>query len=393
MVLFEIAAFFLSLFKNLLAPYVNWLVRLVTSPAITRKAVQALVACIAFGLLVCLAMIAYFVFYWVYIPQLHHVGYILFQYELPTPGVVMPQPYDLVEFPKSWRGPGFLRGGQEYDISVLLDMPTSPKNVDIGNFMVTIKLLNSDGDTIAKSSIPAIIKQFSLPSRVMHTLRWSPEERQLEVVLMESFVENSSNPVSKTFVQVSNPDLQIYRATLHFDAHFHGLRYWMFYNRITSALILTFGFWLCETIFAVSVCVLLTRWSRENSVAAAPSTVERDSIGPIVEKELPAWTYKELEPGLQECEQDAQGTKEFPLIPEFESRTDDEWLQLDDAVQTVAPGKVSENTNDIRMSKKLRRRKRLAYVHREFEAPETNGGPSTPSFQQLEPNTRSTALP
>jgi len=70
----------------------------------------------------------------------------------------------------------------------------------------------------------AIIKQFSLPSRVMHTLRWSPEERQLEIVLMESFVENSSNPVAKTFVEVSNPNLQIYRATLHFDARLYGLR-------------------------------------------------------------------------------------------------------------------------------------------------------------------------
>lgn len=80
----QITAFFLSLFKNLLAPYVNWLVQLVASPATTRKAVQSLVVCIAFGLLVCVAMIAYLVFYWAYIPQLHHVGHILLQYELPT---------------------------------------------------------------------------------------------------------------------------------------------------------------------------------------------------------------------------------------------------------------------------------------------------------------------
>lgn len=164
----------------------------------------------------------------------------------------------------------------------------------------------------------------------------------------------------------------------------------MFHNRITSALILTFGFWLCETIFAVYVCVLLTRWSSENSVAVALSTAERDSIDPIVEKELLALTYKELEP---EREQDAQDTKELPPIPELESRTDDEWLQLEHAAQMVAPGEVSEGANDIRMSKKLRRRKQLAHAHRGFEALETEGGPSTLSFQQLESNTRSTALP
>lgn len=164
----------------------------------------------------------------------------------------------------------------------------------------------------------------------------------------------------------------------------------MFYNRITSALILTFGFWLCETIFAVSACVLLTRWSSENPMAVALSTAERDRIDAIVENELPALTYKELEPGLQEREQDAQDTKEPSLVPKLKSRANDEWFQPDGAARTVAPGEVSEGANDIRMSRKLRRRKRLACAHRAFETLETEGGPSTPSFQ---PNARSTTLP
>lgn len=80
----QIAAFFLSPFKNLLEPYVNWLVRFVTSSATKRRLVQALVACIVIGLLVGLALFAYLVFYWVYIPQSGHVGQIHFQHGMPT---------------------------------------------------------------------------------------------------------------------------------------------------------------------------------------------------------------------------------------------------------------------------------------------------------------------
>ncbi|KAG0315225.1 hypothetical protein BG000_005258, partial [Podila horticola] len=149
-----IAAFFLSPFKNLLEPYVNWLVLFVTSPATKRRVVQALVACTVFGLLVSLALFAYLVFYWVYIPQSGHVGQIHFQYGLPTHGGVTPGPYAYVEFPKSLLSPGFLRGGQGYDISVDLAVPSSAKNLDIGNFMVTVKLFSNHGDIIAKSSRP-----------------------------------------------------------------------------------------------------------------------------------------------------------------------------------------------------------------------------------------------
>lgn len=162
-----------------------------------------------------------------------------------------------------------MRGGQGYDISVDLAVPSSTKNLDIGNFMVTVKLLSNHGDIIAKSSRPvscvyqifcesgrfttitnsqttsprslihkstygrkAILTYYSRPVRVMRSLLravplvlwWSREEQRLQVELMKSFVEDSNNPVATVLVEVSSPDLRIYKATLHLDAHFRGLR-------------------------------------------------------------------------------------------------------------------------------------------------------------------------
>ena len=55
-------------------------------------------------------------------------------------------------------------------------------------------------------------------------LDWSKEDQMIKLPLIENYVEDSSNPVARAFVRISTPDLQVYRSTIHIDAHFHGLR-------------------------------------------------------------------------------------------------------------------------------------------------------------------------
>lgn len=87
------------------------------------------------------------------------------------------------------------------------------------------------------SSLPFLVTQAiltyqSLPLRLMRTawkavplvLDWSKEEQILRVPLVEHFVEDTTNPVARAFIYISTPDLQVYRSTIHIDAHFHGLR-------------------------------------------------------------------------------------------------------------------------------------------------------------------------
>ncbi|KAF9325035.1 hypothetical protein BG006_011448 [Podila minutissima] len=410
MVLFEacieIAAFFLSPFKNLLEPYVNWLVRFVTSSTTKRRVVQALVACIVIGLLVGLALFAYLVFYWVYIPQSSHVGQIHFQHGMLTKSGVTPGPFAYVEFPKSLLSSGFLRGGQGYDISVDLAVPSSTKNLDIGNFMVTVKLLSNHGDIIAKSSRPVMR---SLLRAVPLVLWWSREEQRLQVELMKSFVEDSNNPVATVLVEVSSPDLRIYKATLHLDAHFRGLRRLMYYNRIATALIFMFGFVVCEMIFAVSAWVLLTRWFGESSVAPTPTpsptpTPRRDNTGSIYENATLSLLDKEPGPDFMGRDLLAQDLKYregdvqdagFSSIPELESRMDEVWLRESDAAQTLAHGEAMAGANDLHASKWPQKRQRMPCGRRSLDALEMEGGLSTSvrCVQEFEPNARSTALP
>lgn len=56
-------------------------------------------------------------------------------------------------------------------------------------------------------------------------LDWSKEDQVLKVPLIENYIEDSANPVSQAHVEISTPDLQVYKSSIHLDAHFHGLRY------------------------------------------------------------------------------------------------------------------------------------------------------------------------
>lgn len=82
-------------------------------------------------------------------------------------------------------------------------------------------------------NIQAILTYQSKPLRLMRTawkavplvLDWSKEDQIIKVLLVENYIEDSANPVARASIKISSPDLQVYKTSIHIDAHFHGLRY------------------------------------------------------------------------------------------------------------------------------------------------------------------------
>ncbi|RUS28280.1 putative adipose-regulatory protein-domain-containing protein [Jimgerdemannia flammicorona] len=146
-----------------------------------------------------------------------------------------------------------LRHEQSYLVSVELEVPTSQKNLDIGNFMVSVRLQSAANETIQFSSRPTILKYQSPLTRVLYTL-WraiplvldiSQESQRLRVTLIEGFYEIESNPITQAVVTLSDPRVQVYNAKLRLDADFRGIRYFMYYWPISSTVffISIFLFW------------------------------------------------------------------------------------------------------------------------------------------------------
>ncbi|KAF9929208.1 Berardinelli-Seip congenital lipodystrophy 2 (seipin) [Linnemannia zychae] len=272
MTFFEILRFFIAPLISVLEPYVQQVVQWLTSSALHRKIIKFLVGLFVLLLLVGVSLAAYLSFYWVYIPQRGHVGPVHLQYDRPTaPGVIGHGPTAEIDFTRGGRYNQFLRGDQAYDISMNLLVPTSEKNVAIGNFMVMVTLLRADGKTIMTSSRPGILTYQSTPLRLMKTawkavplvLDWSKEDQVIKLPLIENFIEDSSNPVARAYIEISTPDLQVYRSTIHIDAHFHGLR------QLSTALVFMSVFIFWEIIFTVVTWQVLAGWFGSDAEALA----------------------------------------------------------------------------------------------------------------------------
>ncbi|KAG0027754.1 Berardinelli-Seip congenital lipodystrophy 2 (seipin) [Podila clonocystis] len=273
-----ILSFFITPLLGLLEPYVQQVTQTLTSSALHRKIVKFTIGLFVLILLVGVSIAAYLSFYWLYIPQRGHVGQVHLQYEKPRlPGVMTAGPSAEVDFSRGGRYGQFLRADQAYDISVNLAVPTSEQNVAIGNFMVIVTLLRADGKIVMSSSRPAILTYQSQPLRLMRTawkvvplvLDWSKEDQVLKVPMIENYVEDSANPVTRAYVEISHPDLQVYRSTIHIDAHFHGLRYFMYYWKVSTALVFMAVFIFWEIIFSVVTWQVLAGWFGSDSDALA----------------------------------------------------------------------------------------------------------------------------
>ncbi|KAF9345204.1 Berardinelli-Seip congenital lipodystrophy 2 (seipin), partial [Mortierella sp. NVP85] len=233
-----------------------------------------------------------------------------------------------------------------YNIAVNLHVPTSEKNVAIGNFMVHVTLLRPDGDIIQISSRPAILTYQSLPLRLMRTawravplvLDWSREEQTLRVPLIERFVEDAANPVARAIVSISTPELQVYRSTIHFDAHFHGLRYFMYYYKVSTAIVfmLVFIFW--EIVFTVITWQVLAGWFGTDAETLASAhrigQVDAQATLPgqhahLLQHQLRAPTYAEAPVGTTTSRAQHPSSTLLPRQPQLQKQGQkydgDEW--------------------------------------------------------------------
>lgn len=140
-----------------------------------------------------------------------------------------------------------LKPHQPYDMYVTLELPESPANRAAGMFMVGAKLSSRVSNETFESTRPDVLRYRSPLLSWLHTLFWSPlfvlgysVEKQTHVVSMfEQFVSTSSiGRVDRAEIWISKPDLEVYSVAIRVDAHFSGLRYWMYWWPITTAVLL-----------------------------------------------------------------------------------------------------------------------------------------------------------
>ncbi|KAM5375735.1 hypothetical protein ACJZ2D_005918 [Fusarium nematophilum] len=243
--------------------------RVVTSKPVQRAVVNTVLLVSSAATLFCMAAIASALFFQNFLP--HEVVTMPVHLQYGT-GI---NPYGIasLEMPP-------MKSQQEYDVSLSLSMPRSNPNLERGNFMVTLHMLDlkvgsqlqakaekhaalHDGfrppNLLFSSRRPALFPYVdpfvSLASRVLflvyHLFAPGAGSSTMVIPLADRVWFSKSSVLPKSaYVEVeAGQSIQVYHATLQLTAQLRGLRWLMVHYRISTFLAFTFLFWVCEVIF------------------------------------------------------------------------------------------------------------------------------------------------
>ncbi|KAI2610590.1 putative adipose-regulatory protein-domain-containing protein [Hypoxylon sp. NC1633] len=248
--------------------YVKGSYRAATSPKAQRTYLSAVLFLAASLALLCIAALAYPIFYYNYVPKKVISIPVHLQYNSG------PNPYGITSLSSN------LMLEQAYDVSVELTLPRSPANLGRGNFMVALFGMRSmpgnpafafsslpladdlythvrEDNVVFMSRRPALIPYESplvtTTSRVLFMLYHilypgSSETTTLAIPMGELVQFKDVLPLSIMLDVQGGQTLQVYSATVTLVARLTGIRWAMYNHRIISFVVCTTVFWIAEMI-------------------------------------------------------------------------------------------------------------------------------------------------
>ncbi|TPX30671.1 hypothetical protein SmJEL517_g05821 [Synchytrium microbalum] len=270
-----------------LEPYFRQVYQVITSQQTQRALYSTIAFSFLFTIGIAAASVLYMVVYLSYVPQVNHILPVYFQYGNPTEVMQPTALVPLLSDPLSQVSAPMLTAGQHYRLSVQLIAPNSKHNLELGNFMVSIDVYSHNKSLISSSSRPALMTfqsniintMSTLLSSVPILLGMAVEAQTINVVLIERLIEDESMPSLMAHLRLSDSRLRIYQAQLILDAHFVGLRYYMYHWSITTGVFFTSLIFMFESLWAFVVWRAVKRILHK-VFPAIPSTPEQPSRPP-----------------------------------------------------------------------------------------------------------------
>ncbi|OJD22801.1 hypothetical protein ACJ73_05850 [Blastomyces percursus] len=255
------------LYSKTLAPFIEAGHTIFSKPA-RRAYINTVLFALTSLVLFCISVVAYWIFYYNYVPQIGLERQVHLQFGDGHPYGTAALGTELIP-------------AQQYDISVALYLPRTPSNLAAGNFMLDLALVsttdtstNTNGETsteeniIAWSRRPAILTYASpmvdtarrVSKMPLYVLGWQREAEKLKVNMMgrvEFARKRGAMPKMLRLEIRSDERMQVYNAIVRFDAKFSGLR-WIMYNwKILSFLAFSSAFWVVSMLLTSSVWIAL----------------------------------------------------------------------------------------------------------------------------------------
>lgn len=180
-----------------------------------------------------------------------------------------------------------LMQGQEYKVKITIDMPESPKNQELGMFMVCSELRDSNYFARADTCRSAMLEYKSPSIRVIQKLITLPmilagfmeENQSVSVEVFQKYIEDVDHPITDVFVEIQSHQIEFYKVTLHITANFSGLRYLIHNFPLLSALLGVSSNFVLLFVSAVAVWYFIPMYFAKvigNALAALKSPKKKE---------------------------------------------------------------------------------------------------------------------
>lgn len=222
---------------------------------------QIIIIISTFAVLFWLSVFLYGSFYFYYVPVVLQEKPVYFHFRVCESGVGLCSfPVANISLVKEGKNEVF-KSGQLYKIVLDLDLPESENNRMIGMFMIEMRLYNKHGE-IVQTSARAVSTSLHYKSsllRILETFAFAPfflfgymnQKQLLHVELFPEFLDNAYNPSVGLVIEVQSMKVEIYSALLKIFAQFSGIRYFLYYWPVTSAIVGISWNFLCLSFVAL----------------------------------------------------------------------------------------------------------------------------------------------
>ncbi|CAH4037457.1 seipin [Pieris brassicae] len=203
---------------------------------------RASILLVFFSAILWISIFMYIAFYYTYMPNVTHVRPVHLQFKSCEDQMgLCSYPYAYVQLTKASY---VLMSGQPYRIKLVMDVPESPNNKDLGMFMVCLQMRGKGGTLVSSSCRSAMLNYRSKLHYYIRTSLFSPlfllgiddERQEIQVELFSDFQDDPNSPVTDAYIELQSRFVQVHSCSLHVEAHFSGLRYAMYYWPRVSAL-------------------------------------------------------------------------------------------------------------------------------------------------------------
>lgn len=254
--------------KVLMAAYEEYKVKTFEKLDGSQTLVLRLFVILTIGfLLMCSAVLLYVLFYLLYMPAATHVKPVHMQFnkicqDKACDLATMTSPFHTFPIAHLQLSKNqLMMVGQPYHINVQLDLPETPRNRDLGVFMICVDMKDKENFLKSHACRSAMLRYKSnwfLKSKTvlflpLYLLGLKEEKQELDVEMFSKYVD-TTNPVTDIYIEIQSKVVEFYAVVLQIRAHFTGLRYIIFHFPIISAAI-GIGF-----IFSVLVVTTLALW-------------------------------------------------------------------------------------------------------------------------------------